>query len=521
LDGVIVAQTVANIDNPSPGSSPDNILITDDGWRTHTSVALPLNTGDATSVILPAPGIVLVHAKNLLTQKPHLFRSTDKGSTWTRSDALPNVVAFSFPTALHGWAAGSRDLGIGTMTNDLVTKTTDGGLTWIVVLDSAIGSRTLGLNAIDFSDGLNGIAVGQLDKILRTRDGGATWQQEFVPYNVGNAHGLRAVTYPRNDLAIIISRLGPIFRYDGTQTLASPTFTAPTGHGARPIDSVMIEWTPIVGAETYRVQVAHKPLSQTTYDSQIFSRSYIDTVLSGTQLELRDLKYGHLYFGRVKSMNDVQESQWYENEGSGIFHTMRQGEVLAPTIQSPAQLSTNQPVDLTVAWTPVNGATSYDLQIGTDRSYFDPLTFADSLLVNNQHFVSGLSFGTEYYVRVRARLASGVTQWSSRTEPHLFRTWDGMSSVQLESPGLRALRDGSTLSVYPNPTRGDQLLVVRDGVGDSGAVEIELLSSLAVCVARAKMSGRQAMFDVGDLPSGLYFVRVRSGGSASSVVINR
>jgi photosystem II stability/assembly factor-like uncharacterized protein len=96
-----------------------------------------------------------------------VLRTVDGGLSW--QDVTPTSVGFRdvfFIDAVTGWIAGSS-----------IWKTIDGGSTWT----QQYGDDATELEAISFSDSLNGWATGFNNLVLHTTDGGQTW----IAQNVG------------------------------------------------------------------------------------------------------------------------------------------------------------------------------------------------------------------------------------------------------------------------------------------------------------------------------------------------
>ena len=72
------------------------------------------------------------------------------------------------------------DTSIGNSTLDCIYRTKDGGETWEELIHQEHEPYS-GLQEIAFKDELNGIAVGQFGKIIRTTDGGDSWVYDEVP----------------------------------------------------------------------------------------------------------------------------------------------------------------------------------------------------------------------------------------------------------------------------------------------------------------------------------------------------
>lgn len=93
-----------------------------------------------------------------------LFKSDDKGATWTRavpeSDLGYNSVYF---VGQHGWVVGES----GT-----ILRSEDGGANWVPVVTENKSS----LMSVTFRDEHHGVAVGLTGALLTTADGGLTWK---------------------------------------------------------------------------------------------------------------------------------------------------------------------------------------------------------------------------------------------------------------------------------------------------------------------------------------------------------
>jgi PKD repeat protein len=85
----------------------------------------------------------------------------------------------------------------------------------------------------------------------------------------------------------------------------------------------------------------------------------------------------------------------------------------APTLVSPADGATNQPVSLLLKWNTVPAVSSYYVQVAGD-SGFANLFSADSTLTDTFKVINGLANSATYYWRVRAKTAGGYGDWSLR-----------------------------------------------------------------------------------------------------------
>ena len=116
-----------------------------------------------------------------------IWHTTDKGNTW-EPQTLPdlNYIIEDIYFINHdiGWAVGE---------NKTILKTTDGGLTWNLLMHITSG---LWFSSVHFTDEMHGCAVGgfmhyENGFILITSDGGITWSDVFPP----DCYGFTRVTF--------------------------------------------------------------------------------------------------------------------------------------------------------------------------------------------------------------------------------------------------------------------------------------------------------------------------------------
>lgn len=168
---------------------------TTDGWRTWQRLDLPADVGPIYNLAAPEPDVYIINGT---------IRTTDGGVTWQRATVAPVYGVqhrMRFLDRNRGWSAGGTSNGNGDQRRDVIHRTTDGGMTWTLVLDEERG-LPFGLGDIVFSDALHGYASGHAAKLLATNDGGLTWTTLSLPDELTATFNLAYLASPRPGVAV-------------------------------------------------------------------------------------------------------------------------------------------------------------------------------------------------------------------------------------------------------------------------------------------------------------------------------
>jgi hypothetical protein len=178
-----------------------------------------------------------------------------------------------------------------------------------------------------------------------------------------------------------------------------------------------------------------------------------------------------------------------------------------PWLQSPTLGATGLPGDVTLTWDAVPNTDTYEVQVSTAAN-FQPTIVFQTGIPNPSYEVTGLSGGTTYYWRVRARNTVGASTWS------LAFSFLTQSVVGVpRTPGLLSPPSGAS-GVYPS------LTVSWESVDEATSYEIQVATGAdfaSPVVAAAGISA--ARYTLPGLNRGTtYYWRVRgtnAGGNGS------
>jgi formylglycine-generating enzyme required for sulfatase activity/N-acetylneuraminic acid mutarotase len=238
--------------------------------------------------------------------------------------------------------------------------------------------------------------------------------------------------------------------------LQAPTLVAPVNGAVGQSLSPVLSWSTVINATGYHVQVS----TSSTFTT-IFTQ---DSTLTSASKTISNLAGGVTYYWRVRAKNSGGVSTWTT---SWNFITILSAIPSAPSLGSPANLSTNQSITPTLVWSTVSGASTYHVQVSTSNT-FATIFSQDSTLTVDSMKLSGLAASTTYYWRVRAKNASGVSSW---TTPWSFTTVPAAVPPvpTLVSPVNVALSQPQILTLVWSPVGGDSTYRVQLSTSSSFA----------------------------------------------------
>lgn len=185
---------------------------------------------------------------------------------------------------------------------------------------------------------------------------------------------------------------------------AAPLLLTPPNNSVNVALNPTLDWGPVAGATSYRVQVSIDPNFVTTVLNVVTGSSSQYTIGPGL------LQNNTLYYWRANATNAGGTSPW-----SSVWNfTTVVGVPAAPTLISPPNGATNVSITPLFDWSDVATATSYRLQISTNPSFTNVVFNQIGIDSSQFSLPSGVLIGnTQYYWRVLAANAGGSGPWAT------------------------------------------------------------------------------------------------------------
>ena len=266
LIGLVISACAPATSAPTP-SSTVTTSATSTAAPTQTPVATSSVTPSGTPIALPTTAQIAAAGNGvvwLFINGDHLFRSSDKGDTWT-ARTLPQGTSpdarIAFVTMNDGWLLSSSTATQCSGQPVTLWRTTDGAATWTKADVTGIDAAQC-KDSVAFVDAQRGY-IGAWDpntqpKIYRTADCGKTWSSSTLP----NPPAQRPATFADFGSTVLVSAqsgAAPNRHYAFRSANAGSTWTS--------VSTGPLEASPIVFVTAARwVQIGAPGQSQETTD---------------------------------------------------------------------------------------------------------------------------------------------------------------------------------------------------------------------------------------------------------------
>ena len=245
-------------------------------------------------------------------------------------------------------------------------------------------------------------------KYIATANIGDSWGSPVTKYEIADSDLIvstipinsSSTDYGARDYHAVLWRVGEIEPYDVYAgvigVVIPPEITSPPDEGEDVATDVTISWDKHGEGGTSTLQVATDP----GFNTVVVNESGI----VGEELQV-NLGYNTEYFARVKTVINGEESEWSETVS---FMTTAEG-LQPPTLIAPADLANNVWMNTYFAWTEIQDAEHYNIQVADNPGFVNPVV--DTSVFENDHQAL-LSQNTTYYWRVRSVGSEDTSDWS-------------------------------------------------------------------------------------------------------------
>ena len=215
----------------------------------------------------------------------------------------------------------------------------------------------------------------------------------------------------------------------------APTGLSPDGGTTlqQPDQPVTLNWQPVPGAKSYTVEVAHDPgfSGAKTYSTQA------DTLVVPDSLQPQD------YYWHVKALLDTGIESQFSASASFVLGSIPApgglrviGDDGNPVAAGPDGVPNVQ--DVVLAWDPVPGAKSYNLQVSTDDTFSASPVESRTGVLGTRYSPATTYDNGQYFWRVQAvDLSGNLTAWSNAgsAAATFRRQWTQQPTVVHPTPG--------------------------------------------------------------------------------------
>lgn len=272
---------------------------------------------------------------------------------------------------------------------------------------------------------------------------------------------------------------------DLLSTPAVPSLTSPADGSTTGDDTPSFGWGSVFGGTTYAIQADDDPG---------FGSAEIDDITAGTFYTATIPLPDATYHWRVQALNACDTGAWSSPWQLTVDSTCL--IAISPTLSLPAQGASTCDATPAFAWSPVSGATSYQVQVDESDSGF-PSPLIDTTMSNPDYTPGTELLPDTYHWRARACNECGCGPWSS--------AWNvTITAIPGVVPLLLVPATGSTTC---DPTPNFDWLAI----GDASSYEIQINDSPTFSSPIIGATVLPSLYTpASPLPAGIYYWQVRA-----------
>lgn len=261
-----------------------------------------------------------------------------------------------------------------------------------------------------------------------------------------------------------------------------------------------LEWTEIKGINKYNIYIS--------IDENFVHYETYSAAKALKKLRPDTLNFGTQYFWQMAAINS----------NDTLMSDVRNFNTVATvSLASPENNSTNILLQPTLGWNKLTGVLSYVIELARNSDFTGPGLYWYSVnattTAGTEQFkvpVNVLDSAGVYFWRVKAISSRDTSDWSA--------TWNFRTvTLGINDPGSIS----SGLTIYPTPASSHINVKMNNNMnGQAEATLYDLLGKTRISRTVNVTSGQIKDFDLGDMPEGVYILRLQINGiSAMSRVI--
>jgi hypothetical protein len=253
-------------------------------------------------------------------------------------------------------------------------------------------------------------------------------------------------------------------------TPSVPSLSAPADNALNVTVSPTLSWTGDVCTDTYRLQVAR---------DAAFTDLVVNAAGAAASRSVGPLDQDSTYYWRVQAYNSTPDSSGWTTPRSFRVILLPPS---APALLAPPNRDTTQAVNPSLRWGGVKNKDFYHLQLSTDSLFrsFGSDGVNDSSLTDTTRSVGPLANCVNYFWRVQAKNAAGLSAWSSSFKFRVATAVPGVVTL-VSPPDLKdSVVDRITLRWQGDPCTYQYRYWVALTAGFTDTVQMGVISADSV-----------------------------------------